>query len=431
MNMKILRSAARALLSVPFFCSSPAGVIAILMGAMMVPALSAEKKKGVGALPKDGFQGVFVPPPFDTNHEQVDTVFLSKEKKDFAPAKAADFDAERFVQAVSEESDFLNYAERLQALMRRFTGIVLLGKKSPNPKEAMFVLLLPQQPVNYQVKNADVPTTLKLRSFMPGPLKTLAELKNTFGDSSESEKWEGYQEFGVKDTIHWWGSVGVGTREDGKISHLAVRRTPSAAKDEPAAESGIRPAWTTDPMLFIKEVQRVMDERGLPPEKAVPKFIAEQYFSGLSTEVEWVGDVHPGSRSKGTIEIDIHTPDLIHDATRFKTNLLALSPTQEERKVWGGYFKGLPPTGKNWPQAVFRTTMLPMVGVVFDSCVGDGRPPILGIDWRDDGSLSGMMSREMCSAKGKHRHVSHTTQGAVFVSKKDAATKEQVNPASK
>jgi hypothetical protein len=75
--------------------------------------------------------------------------------------------------------------------------------------------------------------------------------------------------------------------------------------------------------------------------------------------------------------------------------------------------------------------MLPMVGVVFDSCVGDGRPPILGIDWRDDGSLSGMMSREMCSAKGKHRHVSHTTQGAVFVSKKDAATKEQVNPASK
>jgi hypothetical protein len=123
-------------------------------------------------------------------------------------------------------SDICKNADELRPLPG--SARQLLGQVNPTGKKDglhIAVFTLESIPVTNQIKSP--------AHFVPGAITTFADVNKKYGTPNERENWslKEYQEWvGLNGTVSWWGSVGVASPDDGKITHVLVREKESLAK---------------------------------------------------------------------------------------------------------------------------------------------------------------------------------------------------------
>jgi hypothetical protein len=192
--------------------------IAVVQGQQAEPSPAAEST----AAETKRFHGVFDGRFMNRAIESI-AIFLDSSRTNFPSALKRTFDADNFIVSVSTEADALKLVDNLQSMTVGPTFFQNIPDV-PEPYKALFVMLLPRDPTGADVNGK----SCQLRRFVPGKLTNLRQLQDAFGDCSETESWQGYEKFGVKGMMHWWGNVGVVVADDGSVTHLAIRKAPQS-----------------------------------------------------------------------------------------------------------------------------------------------------------------------------------------------------------
>jgi len=71
--------------------------------------------------------------------------------------------------------------------------------------------------------------------FKHGPLIKLSQVVEQFGKAQEMEAWNAkdFQSWiGLNAIVHWWGAVGIATKQDGTITHVLIREKEGVLDSE-------------------------------------------------------------------------------------------------------------------------------------------------------------------------------------------------------
>ncbi|MCX6908454.1 MAG: hypothetical protein NTY01_10475 [Verrucomicrobia bacterium] len=182
-------------------------------------------------------------------------------------------------------------------------------------------------------------------------------------------------------------------------------------KEKPAEKLG----WRKDPVLFVKEVQRLVDDGGLRPEQAIKKLLV-----GEPTEIEWRGrlfSIWPASPFTGPAMVEIQMDGLVvrdQKKNDYRISRIGLLPTGDEWKKWGELYeetKSLPGNELSKRQVIFKASLLPEP--VTHKC---GGLPFLGLV-ADRGRLAVLASHVVCLPENspEHCHIGLTIKGGELV----------------
>ncbi len=149
-------------------------------------------------------------------------IFFDPSRKDFPPSDTSGAAADELLKALAAEG--LELKSPIAAMEMVARSLALAGKEEEGAiiGISLRIIVYPKKgtPGKKLIGN---PAT-----FSAGPLKSLKEVIDKFGEPAEKEMWATVttRKIALDGVVHWWGEIGAAASRNGLITHVLIRQAP-------------------------------------------------------------------------------------------------------------------------------------------------------------------------------------------------------------